>query len=259
MAILVFQHHPLEGPSRLGAILRDYGHRLHVCELHEGQPLPPDLDGIDGIVSLGGPMNVDDTAEHPWLAGEMDLIRQAHEREVPVVGLCLGAQLLTKALGGEITAMDQPEAGWQPIQLAFPGTIDPLFSGTPWRSWQFHLHSQEITALPAGATPLAGSKICRTQSFKVGLTSYGFQYHFEWTKADITSALEAHRDLFNAAEIKPEAVQTDTEQYYELYRHLGDRMCHNIANLLVPIDKRFGGRHGTVEPTPVANWQPAKS
>jgi len=259
MAILVFQHHALETPGRLGAILRDYGHRLNVIELHEGDNLPPDLDGIDGVLSLGGPMNVDQTTEHTWIEGELDLLRRAHEAHIPVVGLCLGAQLVAKALGGEVGAMTQPEAGWHPVNLAFPGTIDPLHNGIPWRTNQLHLHAQEVTSLPDGGTPLAGSQACRTQAYKVGLTTYCFQYHFEWKRDTIEKVLRENSDMLQQAGASTDDVIAGLDTHYELHRHLGDRLCHNIANLLMPIDKRFGGRHGTAEPTPLANWQPAES
>ena len=259
MAILVFQHHADETPGRLGATLRDYGHRLRICELFEGEALPPDLDGVDGVVSLGGPMNVDDTHEHAWLDGEIELLRQAHERELPIVGICLGAQLVARALGGAVGPMDQPEVGWQPVQLAFPGTMDPVFGGIPWRTQQFHMHGQQITTLPDGATGLAGSPMCPQQSFKAGLTTYCFQYHFEWNQREIESALQANNALLEKAGVSADQIKQDTAQHYEMHRHLGDRLCHNIANLLMPIDKRYGTTHAAVEPAPIPNWQPAKS
>ncbi|MFW6060108.1 MAG: type 1 glutamine amidotransferase [Phycisphaeraceae bacterium] len=259
MAILIFQHHPLEGPERLGAILRGYGHRLRVCELYEDPTLPPDLDGIDGVVSLGGPMNVDQADEHAWMAGEMQMLREAHEHKIPVVGICLGAQLVAKALGGEVSAMEQPEVGFEPVQLAFPGTIDPVHNGIPWRTWQFHMHGQEVTTLPGDGTPLSGSKACRTQAYKVGLTTYCFQYHFEWTRQTIDAVLEKNSAMVEQTGKSDEEIRAAIDAHYEMFRHLDDRLCHNIAALLMPIDKRFGARHAPAEPNPLKNWQPAKS
>lgn len=259
MAILIFEHHPLERPSRLGDVLRDHSHRLRVCQLHKGDDPPPDLDSIDGVVSLGGPMNVDETDRYPWMPRELELLAEAHKREVPIVGICLGAQLLAKALGGDVTAMDQPEVGWEPVKQSFPGTMDPLHNGIPWTTRQFHMHGYEIVDLPAEGLGLAGSATCRNQSFKVGLTSYGFQYHFEWTRAEIQAVVDANSETIGKAGTTPDELRRGLEQHYDLYRHLGDRLCNNIAGLLMPVDKRFGTRHAPAEPNPIANWQPARS
>ncbi|MFP4143963.1 MAG: type 1 glutamine amidotransferase [Phycisphaeraceae bacterium] len=259
MATIIFEHHSQETPARLGAILRDYGHHLRVVELHAGDSVPVDLDDVDAVVSMGGPMNVADRDEHPWLAKEMELIREAHERDLPVVGICLGAQIVAAALGGEVAPMDEPELGWHTVKLAFPGTIDPMLAGIPWTTMQVHGHARQITELPPGATPLAASRATRTQAFKAGLHTYAFQYHFEWTRADIETAAASFGAWFGADNKPAEATRRGIEKHYELYRHLGDRLCHNIANLLMPLDKRLGGRRGAVEPVPVKNWKPAKS
>jgi len=255
MPILVFEHTPSETPARLGAALRDQGHRLRVLELYEGDPLPPDLDDVHGILSLGGPMNVDQTEQHNWIYSEMELIRAAHERELPVVGLCLGAQMVAKALGGEVGPMDQPEAGWHQVELAFPGTMDPIYSGTPWRTQQFHLHSQQVTTLPPEATHLASSPQCQYQAFKVGLTTYAFQYHFEWNREELETVISENESMLREAGCDPDELRRQTDEHYELYRHLGDRLGHMLATLLFPIDKRYGSRPSE----PVANYSPSGS
>jgi GMP synthase (glutamine-hydrolysing) len=255
MPILVFEHTPPETAGQLGTALRDQGHRLRVLELHEGDALPPDLDDVHGLVVLGGPMNVDQQEQYPWLYSEMELIRQAHERELPIVGLCLGAQLIAKALGGEVEAMDTPEVGWKQVELAFPGTMDPIFAGIPWRTQQFHLHGQTVTQLPPETTPLASSAQAKHQAFKVGLTTYAFQFHFEFTRQQIDAVLDEDKAMVEQAGESVEAIKQDTDQHFELYRHLGNRLCNSLAMLLMPIDKRFGTRPS--EPT--ANFRPARS
>jgi GMP synthase-like glutamine amidotransferase len=236
MSLLVFQHQASEPPAVIGSVLRDHGHALRVVELHAGQPVPVDLDGVDGILSMGGAPNVDETEKHPWLAAEMAYLKAAHGRGVPIVGICLGAQLIAAALGGKVAAMATPEVGWGNVKMAFPGTIDTIYTGIPWETMQVHLHGQEVTALPPGATPLAGSKACKTQAFKVGSTTYGFQYHFEWSETDIRAA--AKDDLTARAGVNPETVIQGIAQHYDQYRRLGDRLCETIALMLFPIDKR---------------------
>ena len=249
MATVVFEHHASEHPARLGAILRDFGHRLRVITLHAGDAVPPDLDDVDGIISLGGPMNVTEADQHPWMAREMDLIRQAHDAGIPLVGVCLGAQIIAAALGGNVAPMSEAEIGWHRVRLTFPGTTDPLLAGIPWNARQFHLHGQEVTDLPPGATPLAGSAACKVQAFKVGLRTYGFQYHFEWTRADIERVFQKHADWITKAGGSIDELRRGLDEHYQIYRHLGDRQINNLANLLFALEKRLAGQRGAT-----GNW-----
>jgi GMP synthase (glutamine-hydrolysing) len=123
MSLLVFQHHENEPPCVLGSVLQDHGHKLRIVELFAGQTVPPDLDDVDGILSMGGPANVDETAHYSWITPELEFLKNAHGK-VPIVGICLGAQLIATALGGKVAAMPTPEVGWAVVKQAFPGTID---------------------------------------------------------------------------------------------------------------------------------------
>lgn len=260
MAILVLQHDPQDRPARLGQVLRDNGHKLRVIELFRGQPVPVDLDDVDGVVSLGGPMNVDEADAYAWMRPEMALLKAAHETELPVVGLCLGHQLIAAALGGEVAKMASAEIGWHEVTLAFPGTMEVMYAGMPWKTTQFHAHGYEVTKLPAGATPLAGSKACRTQAFKIGMKTYGFQYHFEWMQDDIEAFVQwAEKSSagggFGAGQ-DIAAIRAATPEKYVMFRHFGDRLCNNLASWLFPLDKRLGHKN-TIEPA--ANFHAAKS
>jgi GMP synthase (glutamine-hydrolysing) len=236
MSLIVFEHHPLETAALLGSILLHYGHRLRVVQLHAGEAVPPDLDDVEGVISMGGPMNVDEAADHPWMDAELAYLRQAHETGVPIVGVCLGAQLIAKALGGTVEPMQAPEVGWHVLKLAFPGTIDPVFAGIPWQHIQFHLHGQHVAQLPPGATPLAGSQATRNQAFKVGLKTYGFQYHFEWDERIL--GIVSRDPLVEKAGLTADEIMQSTGEHYDGYRRLSNRLCHNIAGLLFPIDRR---------------------
>ena len=98
------------------------------------------------------------------------------------------AQLLAVALGGEVQRADAFEFGWHTVRLGFPGTIDPIYAGVRWESTQFHMHGHSVSTLPPGATPVAASQRCPIQAFRVGLKTYGVQYHFEWSESDIAAA-----------------------------------------------------------------------
>ncbi len=224
--------------------MRDDGHRLDVYQPYEGQDLPPDLDGVDGLIAMGGPQNVDQQDKYPYLTREIELIRQAHQSNIPVLGICLGAQLIAAALGGEVAAMGEQEIGWRPVTLGFPGTTDPILAGVPWQVVQFHCHGQHVAKLPPGATPLASSQQCKVQAFRVGLRTYAFQYHFEWSRADL--------EMICGRQLSPEGVDTRPilEQgptYYPRYRQFGDRVASNLSLLLFPLDKRVDHRNRPVE------------
>ena len=236
MSLLIFQHHPDESSAVFGAVLQNYGHDLRTIKLHDGQLIPPDLDDVDGIVSMGGPMNIDQSDQYTWLTGEMAYLKRASEAGLPVVGICLGAQLLAAALGGLVTRADQPEIGWHKVRLAFSGTVDPVYAGIRWDSIQFQMHAQEVSKLPSGATVLAGSRRCKIQAFKAGLNAYGFQYHFEWTRHNMK--LASQDVMVEEAGVVAENVLNDTDRHYDGYRRQGDRLCHNLAILLFPIDRR---------------------
>ena len=236
MAIIVFQHHPNEGPAMLGAALQHDGHRLRIIRLYDGDSVPDDLNDTDGVVSMGGPMNVDQADQHPWIEREMRYLKIAHESGVPIVGICLGAQLIAAALGGKVAQMSEPEIGWHLVNLSFPGTTNPIFTGITWRSDQFHIHGQEVTQLPKGSVVLAGSEKCKAQAFRVGQTTYAFQYHFEW---DLNDLKVVARDPFiDSAGLSGEQILQEANEYYDPYRRLGDRLSHTIAMTLFPIAAR---------------------
>src|SRR5690606_13531156 len=133
---------------------------------------PPDLDNLDGIISTGGPYDPADESL-TWMTAELNFLRRAHERATPLIGLCLGCQLLARALGGEVGPMDPSgggvtsggggEFGWHPVTLTEAGKIDPIHAGIGWTTIQPHWHSSEVNKLPPGAIHLASSARCKVQ------------------------------------------------------------------------------------------------
>jgi len=242
MSILVIEHEEGEHAGRLGTTLRDLNHHLDIRQVWHGHSRPAGLDEFEAVISLGGPMNAWQAIDYVWMREEINLLREAHEQKMPIVGICLGCQLLAVALGGEVGPMEKNsetnpsglEIGWHEIKMAFPGTVEALFAGLPWKQMQFHWHGAEVKKLPAGAAPLAGSKLCRTQAFHAGVRSYGFQYHFEVTRSQIEYWSRKGKEQPAAAGIQHVHLALETNQYYADYSRLGDRLCNAIANYLIP-------------------------
>ncbi|NTV30158.1 MAG: type 1 glutamine amidotransferase, partial [Candidatus Omnitrophica bacterium] len=138
--ILCIQHIDLEGPETLGACFSEHGYNLGICNLHRGDKLPADLSGLDAVVSLGGPMNVYEEKEYPFLVDEDRFLKQVIAGKVPFLGICLGSQLLSKAAGGQVTRSPKPEIGWFNIELTEEGRRDPLFQGLPSRLEVYQWH-----------------------------------------------------------------------------------------------------------------------
>jgi GMP synthase-like glutamine amidotransferase len=179
MKIVVFQHLPCEHPGIWRDFLREDGIEGTTVELDAGDSIPA-LDDADALLVFGGPMNVDEDARFPWLGPETAAIRDAAMGGLPILGVCLGGQLLAKALGGRVTKNPVPEVGLLEVELTEPGAGDPLFAGWPRRPPVVQWHSDTF-ALPSGATLLATSPACRSQAFRWGERAYGLQFHPEVT------------------------------------------------------------------------------
>jgi GMP synthase-like glutamine amidotransferase len=182
--VAVFQHLDCEHPGIWREFLREDGVEIVTAELDVGDPVPP-LDRMDALLVFGGPMNVDEHERFPWLAAETAAIRDAALGGLPIFGVCLGGQLLARALGAPVTRNPSPEVGLLDIELTPAGAADPLFAGWPSRALVVQWHSDTF-ALPAGATLLATSPACRHQAFRYGDRAYGLQFHPEVTAEMVT-------------------------------------------------------------------------
>jgi GMP synthase-like glutamine amidotransferase len=176
MRVAVIMHIESEGPGLFGELLRSSGVEVLTVRLHRGDALPA-VGEIDAALSLGGPMNVYEEAEHPFLADETVFLREAAARDLPVLGICLGAQMIAKAAGAAVTSNPVPELGWGIVSLTGEGRADPLFAGLPDALPVFQWHGDTF-AIPAGATLLATGGDCRNQALR-HRNSWGLQFHLE--------------------------------------------------------------------------------
>jgi GMP synthase-like glutamine amidotransferase len=248
MAIIVFQHWNTGTAGRLGLTLRDHGFSLDIRRVdlpanHADQRglnvgVPTDFDNVHGVVVLGGPQNVTDADKHAWMAQELEFIKAAHLRELPVIGVCLGHQMIAHALGGTVGSMDKPEIGFTRVKLSPPGQTETIMGGIGWDVPQYQSHGQEVKTLPPGAMPFASSTACKIQAFKAGIRTYGFQYHFELDRAAIDQYVAADAQDMAKVGLTAAEITTQAQQHYEMFARSADRLCVNLATMLFPVARR---------------------
>lgn len=178
-----FQHVAFEGLGSIETWLRDAGARLSTTRFFEETRLPS-LDDVDFLVVMGGPMSVHDEAQYPWLAPERRFITAAIERGTPVLGVCLGAQLIAHALGAGVRRNDEREIGWFPIVGTSGNAGELRWAEAGHETRVFHWHGETFD-LPPGAEPLAQSAACENQAFRIGDRVLGLQFHLEVTPGSL--------------------------------------------------------------------------
>ena len=191
----------------------------------------PEPQSVDFLVVMGGPMNIYQEAEHPWLVGEKAFLDAFLALERPAIGVCLGAQLLADRLGGAVTKNPEPEIGWFEVQLTDEGKASPVFKGLPEHFTAFHWHGDTF-AIPAGAVRAAQSEACANQAFVYEDRVLGLQYHME-TTPEAMERLMQHA----AGEITPGRIFIQTVQAMRrnavqcrTMRPLLDRLLDNLTS-----------------------------
>jgi GMP synthase (glutamine-hydrolysing) len=232
--LLVCQHVPYEPLGTLDPKLRESGFRIRYVNFGRDPHVRPTLEGYDGLVILGGPMNVDQVDRHPHLATEMELALDAIDRQIPVLGICLGAQLIAKALGAEVRAGAKKEIGWHDVALTDEGRSDPLLGHLDGETRLFQWHG-DVFDLPDGGVHLASSERCTHQAFRYGTNVYGFQFHLEVDEPLIERWLRvpAHRDDIErlAVEVHPDEIRRETRERITDLHATADRVFGALVRL----------------------------
>lgn len=231
MRIHYLQHVPFEDLANIEAWARSRGHYLTCTMLFADETLP-DLSSFDWLIIMGGPMNIYEHDRYPWLLREKEFIRQAVAGGKIVLGICLGAQLISDVLGGKVTGNRFREIGWFPVSLTAEGISSSIFSVLPERFVALHWHGDTFS-IPSGASRTAESEACSNQAFILG-RAVGLQFHLESSKDSIDHLLENCADELTEGPYvqKPREIDAPAERY--------DQIEGLMERLLDRIEMEFG-------------------
>jgi GMP synthase (glutamine-hydrolysing) len=224
--VLVIKHVEQEGPGRLGDMFSSDGWDVKIVELGRGESLPPTLDGVAALIILGGPMNVYEESTYAFLKQEDRLITRALVDEVPLLGICLGAQLLSKTCGGIVTKSPAREVGWYHVDLTEAGKKDSLLQGLPGMIDVFQWH-EDTFEVPEGGVLLAQGKKCRNQAFRMGNCAYGLQFHLEVTPEMVEQWMEGE-----AKKMHIEKILSDTKKVKERFQEQAGLFMDNFRRMV---------------------------
>lgn len=212
MRIEWFQHADFEDLGCIAPWLAERGHAAERRRLYAGEA-PGAVTDSDALIVMGGPMNIYEHERHPWLAAEKLAIRAAIDAGKPVLGICLGAQLIADVLGGPVTRNAESEIGWFEVALSAEGRAAASFAGLPPRFTAFHWHG-DTYALPPGAARLATSEACAQQAFSWGGGRVlGLQFHLEVTRANAEEWFRHERIVPSRTVQAPEAILADGDAF----------------------------------------------
>jgi GMP synthase (glutamine-hydrolysing) len=196
----------------LEAVLQNHKIGFNYIETHNSHPIPTEIGDASGLIVMGGPMGVYEHTEYPFLRDEMRLIESALKAGVPVLGVCLGSQLLAAVLGADVTKGKRKELGWYEISLSEDASKDTLFAGVTSNFSPFHWHG-DVFSLPARAVRLASSQQTFNQAFRYGRNAYGILFHLEVTAAQIGQMLVDFADELQQAGVDPREIERQTSAH----------------------------------------------
>jgi GMP synthase (glutamine-hydrolysing) len=233
--ILVFQHVAAEPLGTLDPLIRRRGHRIKFVNFEREPDAQPAIDRYHGLVVLGGPMNVEDAGQRAHLVTEMRVIEQALRQDKPVLGICLGAQLLAHVLGAPVRRHARAEIGWYELATTPVGRADPVLAPLGERAPVFQWHAYTFD-LPAGAQHLARTGSCENQAFRYARSAYGFQFHLEVDRRLIDRWLarpDYCADLAAAGlDHDADAIRAHTAQHVESMQRTADVVFDNFLDLV---------------------------
>jgi len=232
--ILVIKHVEIEGPGTIERFFQNTNWLLTTLDFTNGGFPPDDFSDIKAIISLGGPMNVYEEADYPFLRYENLFLKKAIKKEIPILGICLGAQLLAKACGAKVNKAREKEIGWYKVNLTDDGKKDVLFESLPKELEVFQWH-EDTFDIPQGAVCLASSQSCHNQAFRFGKNAYGLQFHIEVTPDMVEAWISGYKK--DSAEFNAVDIMTKAYKQKEAFEKQADVIYLNFAKIIAGFKK----------------------
>ncbi len=242
MKVLVFQHVAREILGTLNPLLKEHRFRVRYINFERHPDIKPSIEKYGGLIVLGGQMGVYEADKYTHIKVEMELIEQALKKNIPILGICLGAQILAHVLGAEVRKHTEKETGWCAVHLTADGVSDPLMNHFGQAETVFQMHGDTFD-IPKSAVHLAKSKVCPSQAFRYGEKVYGLQFHLEVDEPMIHRWLK-HPD--DSAGISPGPILAATDKYMGRAQELS----HNFFSKFIDLFDRpvrpllLGSGHG---------------
>ena len=231
--ILVLQHVESEGLGIIDGAVKRKGFVADFIRVFKGERIPRNIQRYAGLIVLGGPMGVYEEEIYPFIKDEIALIKSAVKEEIPVLGICLGSQMLAKAAGADVYKGKKKEIGWYDVRLTDEGKRDRLFIGLPDRFIVFQWHGDTFD-IPENSKCLASSELFPHQIIKVGKNAYGLQFHLEVTEKMAREWIDVNdKELLSVKSyIDPKQILKDTSAYIETVHRYGEVVFNRFLNLI---------------------------
>jgi GMP synthase (glutamine-hydrolysing) len=238
--VLIFQHVAHEILGTLNPLLKQRGFRIRFINFDRHPSSQPSLDKYNGLIVLGGYMGVYEASRYSHIAIELKLIEAALKKDIPVLGICLGAQMLAHALGADVNRSRDKEIGWYDVYMTAHGARDPLFSHFEATEKLFQMHGDTFE-IPRTAQHLAWSTLCQGQAFRYGSKVYGLQFHLEVDQAMIARSL---RRLDNFKDLEgcqgnfiADHINCQTEKYISRSMQLSRETFTKFIDTFGPLER----------------------
>ncbi len=231
--ILLVKNDPVETFGLAERSLVEGGAQVRILEAADPDASRPSLDELSGVVMLGGTMNVDEVDDHPFLKENRDLTREAVDRGVPYLGICLGAQILARAMDTPVRRAPVKEVGFEPIRPLATAATDPLLGVWEDGDMVFQWH-QDTMDLPPGAEPLATGDRVTVQAFRMGPSAWATQFHFEVDAAEVELWLEEASSFMDLQEVwgkSAHAIRAEATRYMASHEAKGAEMFRRFARI----------------------------